>query len=263
MNTPQIFNFEQNEVRTILVNDEPYFVGKDVADILGYRNGSRDINRHVDEEDRQNYQNGTFESPRGLTIINESGLYSLILSSKLPNAKKFKRWVTSEVLPTIRKHGGYLTDEKLEEVLLNPDTLINLATQLKEERSARLLEQEGRLIAEQQVKELQPKANYYDTILANPSLTTISVIAKNYGMSAPKMNELLHDLGIQYKQGKTWLLYSKYQDFGYTHTEMIPVKGTTNLKPSTKWTQKGHLFIYNFLKERDILPSIECLFDKE
>lgn len=107
MFTPQIFAFEQNEVQTILVNDEPYFVGKDVADILGYRNGSRDINRHVDEEDRQNYQNGTFESPRGLTIINESGLYSLILSSKLPNAKKFKRWVTSEVLPTIRKTGSY------------------------------------------------------------------------------------------------------------------------------------------------------------
>lgn len=104
----QIFNNpEFGEIRTTAIDGEPWFVGKDVADILGYQNGSRDINRHVDEEDRQNYQNGTFESPRGMTIINESGLYSLVLGSKLPTAKKFKHWVTSEVLPTIRKTGSY------------------------------------------------------------------------------------------------------------------------------------------------------------
>lgn len=246
MNIPQIFNFEQNEVRTVLVNDEPYFVGKDVADILGYRNGSRDINRHVDEEDRQNYQNGTFESPRGLTIINESGLYSLILSSKLPNAKKFKRWVTSEVLPQIRKHGMYAT----EDLLNNPDLLIEVATKLKEERTLRL-------VAEQKVAEMQPKVNYHDIILANKSVTPISFIAKNYGMSAMQMNKLLHDFGIQYRQGKAWLLYAKYQNEGYTHIEMVPVQGTDNLKPIMKWTQKGHLFLYNFLKEHDILPNIE------
>lgn len=103
MNELQLFNFESHEVRSLLLNNEPWFVGKDVADVLRYQNGSRDINRHVDEEDRQNYQNGTFDSPRGMTIINESGLYSLVLSSKLPSAKKFKRWVTSEVLPALRK----------------------------------------------------------------------------------------------------------------------------------------------------------------
>ena len=113
MNELQIFqNPDFGEVRTTVIDGEPWFVGKDVADILGYRNGSRDINRHVDEEDRQNYQNGTFESPRGMTIINESGLYSLVLSSKLPTAKKFKRWVTSEVLPAIRKHGDYQVPQK-------------------------------------------------------------------------------------------------------------------------------------------------------
>lgn len=160
MNTPQIFNFEQHEVRTVTIHDEPFFVGKDVAKVLGYQNGSRDINRHVDVEDRQNYQNGTFESPRGLTIINESGLYSLILGSKQPNAKKFKRWVTSEVLPAIRKHGGYLTPEKVEEALLNPDTIIQLATKLKEERT-------GRLIAEQKIAEYEPKISYLDSILSS------------------------------------------------------------------------------------------------
>lgn len=104
MNNLQVFNFEDARVRTVSIDGKPYFVGKDVAEILGYSNGSRDINRHVDSEDRQNYQNGTFESPRGLTVINESGLYSLILSSKLPTAKKFKRWVTSEVLPIFIKN---------------------------------------------------------------------------------------------------------------------------------------------------------------
>ena len=125
------------DVRIVQIGNEPWFVGKDICDILGYQNGSRDINRHVDEEDRQNYQNGTFESNRGLTIINESGLYSLILSSKLPKAKEFKHWVTSEVLPAIRKHGGYLSPEKIEEVLSDPDTIIKLATTLKEEQAKR------------------------------------------------------------------------------------------------------------------------------
>lgn len=99
-NKLMVFNNEEfGEIRTIMINDEPWFVGKDVTNILGYENGSRDLNRHVDIEDRQNYQNGTFESPRGMTVINESGLYSLILSSKLQKAKQFKHWVTSEVLP--------------------------------------------------------------------------------------------------------------------------------------------------------------------
>ena len=123
----EIFNFHGQEVRTLTIDDEPWFVGKDVADILGYQNGSRDINRHVDEEDRQNYQNGTFGN-RGVTVINESGLYSLILSSKLPQAREFKRWVTSEVLPAIRKQGGFIRED------LDEDAFIALFTGQKELR---------------------------------------------------------------------------------------------------------------------------------
>lgn len=251
MNTPQIFNFEQNEVRTILVNDEPYFVGKDVADVLGYSNTAKAIRDHVDIEDRRSER---IVHPSGgaqdSVVINESGLYSLILKSKLPSARKFKRWVTSEVLPQIRKHGMYATDELLN----NPDLLIEVATKLKEERTLRL-------VAEQKVAEMQPKVNYHDIILANKSVTPISFIAKNYGMSAMQMNKMLHDFGIQYRQGKAWLLYAKYQNEGYTHIEMVPVQGTDNLKPIMKWTQKGHLFIYDFLKKHDVLPSIETLFE--
>ena len=193
--------FDDAELRIIEKDGEVWFVGKDVAEVLGYAKSRNALSTHVDEEDKkdapiQGYPGGT----QNMTVINESGLYSLVLKSKMPDAKKFKRWVTSEVLPSIRKHGAYMTNETIEQALLNPDTLIQLATNLKEERTQRL-------IAEQRVNELQPKADYYDSILKNKSLMTISIIAKNYGMSATKMNELLHDLGVQYKQSKTWLLY--------------------------------------------------------
>lgn len=252
LNNLQIFKFNGLDVRTVLIDGEPYFVGKDVAVILGYKNGSRDVNNHTESEDRLKYQISTAGQMREQIIINESGLYSLILSSKLPTAKKFKHWVTSEVLPAIRKHGGYLTDEKIEEVLYNPDTLIKLATQLKDER-------EGRLIAEQQVAELKPKASYYDTILNNKDLVPVSYIAKDYGYSAKGFNLLLKELKIQYKLAGTWLLKSKYQSYGWTSTASYPIETTHGHKTSTimKWTQKGRLGLYNELKKHGILPMIE------
>ncbi|WWY80971.1 phage antirepressor [Pediococcus pentosaceus] len=254
MNELQNFNFEGNEVRTVLINDEPYFVGKDIADVLGYSNSRKALIDHVDEEDKNTVtiRDGNKGNPNQV-VINESGMYSLVLSSKLPNAKKFKRWVTNEVLPSIRKHGAYMTEEKIEEALLNPDTIINLATQLKNER-------EGRLIAEQQVKEFQPKVSYYDKVLSNDALMTISLIAKDYGMSGAGMNKLLHELGVQYRQGGIWLLYAKYQRTGWTHSEtkMVPRKdGTEKAVLNTKWTQKGRLGLYALLKDNGYLPLIE------
>lgn len=248
----EIFNFHGQEVRTVTVDNELYFVGKDVADILGYQNGSRDINRHVDEEDRQNYQNGTFGN-RGVTIINESGLYSLILSSKLPQAKDFKRWVTSEVLPIIRKHGMYAVDNLLD----NPDMAIAAFQRLKEERRLRLQAQEEVAQKNQMIQELQPKATYYDLILQSESLVAISVIAKDYGMSAKKLNNLLHELKVQFKQGSTWLLYQKYADKGYTQSKTHTIDAERS-RMHTYWTQKGRLFIYDLLKnKKGILPKIE------
>lgn len=258
MNELKIFeNAEFGSIRTVEINNEPWFVGKDVAEVLGYSNGSRDINRHVDQEDRQNYQNGTSEiNNRGMIIINESGLYSLILSSKLPSAKRFKHWVTSEVLPTIRKHGMYATDE----LLANPDFAISVFQQLKAEK-----EEKQRLLTvnyqqQQIIGELQPKANYVDTILNNKGLVTITQIAKDYGMSGNKMNKLLNTYGVQYKQSGQWLLYSKYHNMGYTHSKTIDITrtdGSPDIVMETKWTQKGRLFIYELLKDNDILPVIE------
>lgn len=249
----QIFSFNGLDVRTVLIDGEPYFVGKDIAEILGYAKSRNAIKNHVDDEDKKDAPiQGDLGGTQTMTVINESGLYSLILSSKLPTAKKFKHWVTSEVLPAIRKHGGYLTDEKIEEVLYNPDTLIKLATQLKDER-------EGRLIAEQQVAELKPKASYYDTILNNKDLVPVSYIAKDYGCSAKGFNLLLKELKIQYKLAGTWLLKSKYQSYGWTSTASYPIETTHGHKTSTimKWTQKGRLGLYNELKKHGILPMIE------
>lgn len=249
MNTPQIFNFEQNEVRTVLVNDEPYFVAKDSAVILGYKRTADAIKQHVDTEDKGV---GEIQTPGGvqkMTLINESGLYSLIFSSQLPNAKKFKRWVTSEVLPRIRKHGMYATDELLN----NPDLLIEVATKLKEERMLRL-------VAEQKVAEYEPKISYLDSILSSKDSVTISQIAADYGMSPQEMNKLLHSLGVQKKIGKQWLLCKKHMRQGYTksHTQEIPqTDGTVKVVMNTKWTQKGRLFIYNLLETQGYLPEMD------
>lgn len=129
----EIFNFRGQDVRTVIINNEPYFVGKDVAEILGYTNSRQALKNHVDEDDKGVSKCDTPGGKQDLVIINESGLYSLILSSKLPQAKEFKRWVTSEVLPTIRKHGMFATDELLD----NPDFAIATLQKLKEEREAK------------------------------------------------------------------------------------------------------------------------------
>lgn len=253
MNELQNFNFEGNNVRTVLINDEPYFVGKDVATAIGYRNTKDAINKHVKSKYRRESRFATPSGTQTMTVISEPGIYQLAGQSKLSTAEPFQDWIYEEVIPSIRKHGAYMTDEKIEEALLNPDTIINLATQLKNER-------EGRLIAEQQVKEFQPKVSYYDKVLSNDALMTISLIAKDYGMSGAGMNKLLHELGVQYRQGGTWLLYAKYQRTGWTHSEtkMVPRKdGTEKAVLNTKWTQKGRLGLYALLKDNGYLPLIE------
>ncbi|MEX2947916.1 Bro-N domain-containing protein [Staphylococcus warneri] len=126
----QVFNFEELPVRTLTVDEEPYFVGKDVADILGYKNGSRDVNAHVDEEDKLMYQISTAGQRRNQTLINESGLYSLIFSSKLESAKRFKRWVTSEVLPQLRRTGTYSANPTIQELANNPELVKMLVEQI-------------------------------------------------------------------------------------------------------------------------------------
>lgn len=253
MNEVTVFNFEVNEVRTVVIDNEPWFVGKDVAGVLGYSNTRKALSDHVRNKNKGVTKRDTLGGTQELTIINEAGLYSLILKSKLPSAEKFEDWVTSEVLPAIRKHGAYLTDKKIEEVLTNPDTIIRLATDLKNERKEKLM-------LAQQVTELKPKADYTDLILSNKTLVTITFIAKDYGMSGLAMNKLLHDLGVQYSQSGVWLLYAKHQTKGWTQsetTEVVRKDGSKKLVMNTKWTQKGRLGLYELLKYNGYLPLIE------
>ncbi len=223
----QIFKNEQfGEVRTVEINGEGWLVGKDISEKLGYQNGSRDINRHVDEEDRMEFSIHDGIQNRNMIVINESGLYSLVLGSKLPTAKKFKKWVTSDILPSIRKHGMYATDELLD----NPDLLIAAATKLKEERAARIEAEKQR-----------------NKLIHQTKLYTTSEIAKELGLrSATQLNNLLAEKKVQYKQNKTWLLYSKYAECGYVSIKQTPLDNGTIIY-DRKWTGTGRDFILNLL----------------
>jgi prophage antirepressor-like protein len=248
-------NAEFGSVRTTTIGGQPYFVGKDVADILGYTNPQKALRDHVDEEDKTLNESFTVNGTMAI-LINESGLYCLILSSKMPNAKKFKRWVTNEVLPAIRKHGIYATDD----LIANPDLAIAAFTALKEERERNKTLTAAVAVQQQQIAEMKPKATYYDVVLKCKDAVNISVIAKDYGWSGIRMNEYLHDKGIQFKQSDTWLLYQKHADKGYTRTNTHVYEdsnGFEHTKVHTKWTQKGRLFIYEQLKADGIYPQIE------
>ena len=168
MNNLQLFDFEGNKVRTLKINDEPYLVGNDVAKILGYSNYRNAVVDHVDDEDKLRTQIKYAGQNREVTVINESGLYSLILSSKMPNAKRFKHWVTSEVLPAIRKHGAYMTDEKAFDVVHNKNGLIDLLQQAADQLKQKDI----------QIEEMKPKAMLADAITASETSILVGEMAK-------------------------------------------------------------------------------------
>lgn len=249
-------NAEFGTVRVLEIEGAPWFVGRDVAEILGYKDTSDALKRHVDADDKLSRGFTDSGQSRDMYIINESGLYSLVLSSKLPAAKAFKRWVTSEVLPTIRRHGLYAIDD----IIADPDLGIRALLALKAEREARKALEVENKVKDQQIAELKPKASYYDLILQCPSLLSVTEIAKDYGLSAKALNKMLHDFGVQFSQSGVWFLYSKYQSYGYTQTKTQNYSrpdGTQGARTHMYWTQKGRLFLYDLLKRRGVLPMIE------
>ena len=248
--TSEIKTFEHPEfgsIRAVEQNNEPWFVAKDIAERLGYSNPRDAIYKHVDPEDKGVANCDTLGGNQGISIINESGLYSLVLSSKLPNAKKFKRWVTSEVLPAIRRTGGYIAakaDDTPEEIMARALLIANDTIQRQKK----------------QIEADRPKVSYCDEILRCENAILTTTIAKDYGMSAVAFNRKLNELGIQYKRGGTWFLYDRYADKGYTRSETYKYTdgdGRNCASVSTKWTQKGRLFLYEQLKEAGITPCVE------
>ena len=253
-------NSQFGSIRTMEREDTVWFVGKDIAVILGYSNPRKALIDHVDEEDKGVTKCDTLGGVQNLAVINESGLYSLILSSKLPKAKEFKHWVTSEVLPSIRKHGVYMTPQTLTESLKNPDSLITILETLKaeQEKSASLAETVSQ--QEEQIKELKPKGEYYDIVLATPNLMNITEIAKDYGISPKIFNIVLNQLEIVYKNNGRWVLYHALTQEGLAKSNtytFVDYYGRPNSALNLQWTQKGRLYIYNRLKEVGILPMVE------
>ena len=266
MNEFQLFDFENHKVRALSLNGKAYFVGKDVAAVLGYAKTANAINKHVDVEDKGVTKMMTPGGRQNIQIINESGVYSLIFSSKMPNAKKFKHWVTSEVLPSIRRHGAYMTDEKIEEVLTDPDTIIKLATQLKDERQQRLIEQQLRKDAENQVHEMKPKALFADSVATSKSTILIGELAKilrgnGVDIGATRLFKWMRANGyLISRKGSDWNMPTqRAMDLGLfkiKETTINHSNGTTSISKTPKVTGKGQqYFINKFLKGRELVEA--------
>lgn len=242
----QIFNSpEFGQIRTIERDGEPWFVGKDVAAALGYTDLNKAIMMHVDEEDKLNDKMASSLGQRGGWFINESGLYSLVLSSKLPGAKQFKRWITSEVIPTIRKHGAYMTPDRLQDVLLNPDTLIQLAQNLKEE-------QEKRRALETQIETDKPKVLFAGAVETSKSSILIGELAKiikqngiNIGQN--RLFEWMRQNGYLIRRnGSDYNMPTQRAMemglFEIKETSIVHADGHTSISKTPKVTGKGQVY---------------------
>ena len=240
----QIFkNEEFGQIRTCMVDGETYFVGKDVASALGYVNPNKAMIDHVDDEDKLTSRIVMAGQNRQVIIINESGLYALILSSKLESARRFKRWVTSEVLPAIRKNGRYELEQQV----------------VKVEEQKRELESRNAYLEDVSAYQ-KPLTDYARHILSSTQTVTVTQIAQDYGFTAVRFNELLMHLRIQHKVGGQWILYSPYVHRGYVQSfssYYVKPDGEVQVKVHTRWTQVGRLFLYEELKKAGIMPLIE------
>jgi len=252
-NQLQIFsNPVFGDIRAIEIDNEPWLVGKDAAIALGYSNPRKALADHVPDKFKKNGVTirdamGREQKP---TLINEAGLYKLIMRSKLPNAEKFSDWACGEVLPSVRKNGYYVTQEKIEDIVRNPDRfieeLMSAYKRVKSERDAAL----------SQVALLEPKANYCDNVLISDEHLTSELIAKDYGHSSTWLNNELVKLDVWYKRGRRYFLKAKYANLGYRISETVTLEGGKTVT-NHYWTQKGREFIYHFLKKYGIVPIRE------
>lgn len=247
------FQFEGHDVRAIAIDGEPWFVGKDVATALGYKNSRNAVPKHVDEEDKLSTQIEYAGQKRNVTVINESGLYSLILSSKLDSAKRFKRWVTSEVLPSIRKNGGYIYGQEN----MSEDELLSRALILA---NSRILSLESK--NEQLEEEKQDVTFLSELFVGSKDRWLTTEIANYYGMSAVKFNKLLFMIGLQDKIDGVWEVNEEYKKDGLkfmitTSKNMYENKKIVSVAKFNAWTKDGVKLIYNELKEHGVLPVIE------
>ena len=250
MNEIQTFDFDGSGIRTLTIDDEPYFVGKDVAEVLGYERPTKAIQDHVDEEDKDAVPiQDSIGRMQRTPVINESGLYSLILGSKLPEAKRFKRWVTSEVLPSLRRNGMYAMDELLD----NPDLAINALQKLKEEREARRQ-------LELQNAEMKPKALFAEAVETSSTSILIGDMAKllrqnGVEVGQRRLFDWLRTNGWLMKTGESRNMPTqKAMEKGYFEIRERTISnpdGSVRITKTTKVTGKGQVWLTNeFMGER-------------
>lgn len=262
----QLFEYKSNTVRTVQIGNEIWFVAKDVCNVLELSNPTEAL-KSLDDDEKSSLRISEGTSPKGgnpnMNVISESGVYALAFRSNKPEAKNFARWVRKEVLPQIRKTGSYSISSPSYVI---EDSIERAKAWIKEEEERRALSAKNKQLTEtvsvqkQQIAELQPKATYYDVVLACKELMPISIISKDYGWSACQMNDWLHEQGVQYKQGGIWLLYQRYAEQGYTSTKThiyLDSYGKKHTKVHTYWTQKGRLFLYDLMRSSGNLPIIE------
>ena len=280
----QIFNNPRFTCSVRIVtdeNNEPHFCLKDICSALDLQSAAV-VRRLADGVTTNHPIVDNLGRQQVAVFVNEDGLYDVILDSRKSEAKAFRKWITSEVLPTIRKHGAYMTDNVLKEALTNPDFGIQLLTELKNERQARLelqakAAQQQTVIAEQklQIADMTEKSLYCEMVLSARSLVKVTDIAQDYGTTAEAFNAYLEMLHIQYrhkppqdmpnaKKKGQWILYEPWKSKGYVHSETFPHKhkdGTIETQRLTKWTQEGCLFLYRELKKHNALPVVEWTDD--
>ncbi|MEB7752526.1 phage antirepressor [Staphylococcus pseudoxylosus] len=246
MNELQLFqNSKFGNLEVLTIEGKEWFPATEVAKKLGYKDPYKAIKQHTKLKGWANHLVPSMGGNQNKKFIDEGNLYRLITNSKLPQAEEFEEWVFEEVLPSIRKHGIYATDSVIEQTMKDPDYIINILMEYKQEK-------ENNLILKQEIGELKPKADYVDEILKSPGTMTITQIAADYGLSAQKLNKLLHEARIQRRVGKQWVLYTEHMNKGYTKSETINIvrsDGTPDTQPQTKWTQKGRLKIHEILTE--------------
>jgi len=243
----QFYSDEFGSLDVLMIDGKPYFPATECARVLGYKNPYDAILKHCKGDALANHEviDGLGRKQRK-KYISEGNLYRLIIRSNLPEVECFERWVFDEVLPSIRKQGIYVTFDTFDEMLRSPKYTDALMKKLEEER-------QKSAVWEELVVELTPMALYCDLILQSKNAIPISLIAKDYGMSAARFNRILHIIGIQYRIGKTWVLYQEYAGKSYTQTRTYHVSENTS-STHTCWTQKGRLFLYDTLKSIGIVP---------
>lgn len=259
----KVFKSEEfGSVRVVEINNEPWFVGKDVAEILGYKDTNRAVKQHVDKEDlkvcnRKGYGDlyptlwNNENDFANKVLINESGIYSLVFNSELPNAKKFKKWVTSEVLPSIRQTGGYIhhDEEMSDEEIMARALQVAQRTIEKKNNKIKALEKETLNLVDV-IESQKPKLEYLDKILSCDDALLMTSIAFDYGLSAQALNKILCEERVQRNVRGQWILYSDYLGKGYTKTETKEFGGKPRVQ--TLWTQKGRMLIHEILAKRQV-----------